>query len=449
MRARLLAIGVTAVFVVAACGNSSSSKSTDANKNSGGTATTVAAADLQKKVPVSAPGVTDSQIGVAVVTSTTNILGGKYGDLGDGIQAYFDYVNSTGGIYGRQLKIIKRRDDNFTNNQQTVKASLAEDNPFAMFIASPVFTGAPDLAAANIPTFVWNINPEFAGKQNFFANVGALCFGCGGQFLPWFAKEHGYKTVGLLGYGSTASSKECGEGNKKSFEKYPTAKVGFYDNNISFAQPDLSSQVAAMKKANVDFIATCLDTKESLILAKELQRQGLNVPQVLPNAYDHQFVKDNADVVNGSYVYTLFTPVEAQPQSNEMKLMLDWIQKSGKPAEEMRIMGWILGKELVDGLKLAGPEFSQQKVIDALNTQTAWSANGLVRPIDWTRQHNDPKGHPEYDYKDDCYTGVKVENGQFVMALGQGDKPWTCLSGGEQLTAPTLTETPTYKSFSS
>ena len=63
--------------------------------------------------------------------------------------------------------------------------------------------------------------------------------------------------------------------NKKSFEKYPTAKVGFYDNNIAFAAPDLSSQVSAMKKAGVDFVTTCLDTKESLVLAKEMARQGL------------------------------------------------------------------------------------------------------------------------------------------------------------------------------
>jgi ABC-type branched-subunit amino acid transport system substrate-binding protein len=449
MRARLLAIGVTASIAVSACGHSSSSKSSSGTAAGGATPTTGANADLQKKVPVSAPGVTDSSIGVAAVTSTTNILGGKYGDLGDGMQAYFDYVNSQGGIYGRQLKIIKRRDDNFSNNQQTVKASLAEDKPFAMFIASPLFSAAPDLAAAKTPTFIWNINPEFAGHPNFFANVGALNFGGGGQFLPFFAREHGYKTVGLLGYGSTASSKECGEANKKSFEKYPTAKVGFYDNNIAFAQPDLSSQVSAMKKAGVDFISTCMDTKETLVLAKEMQRQGLSAPQVLPNAYDHQFVKDNANVLNGSYVYTLFTPVEAQPQNDEMKTMLEWRQKANKGPEAMRIRGWSLAKEFVDGLKLAGPDFSQAKVVNALNTQTAWDAGGLVRPIDWTRQHNSPEGHPENDYKDDCYTGVVVQNGEFQMALGKDDKPWTCLSGGEGLTAPELTQTPTYKNFAS
>ena len=38
---------------------------------------------------------------------------------GDGIQAYFDMVNSEGGIYGRKLTIAKRHDDQLTNNAIT------------------------------------------------------------------------------------------------------------------------------------------------------------------------------------------------------------------------------------------------------------------------------------------------------------------------------------------
>jgi branched-chain amino acid transport system substrate-binding protein len=448
MRARLVALGVALVFVVTACGNSSSSKPSQ-GPTGGGSGTTVSAADLSKNVPVSAPGVTNDSIGVVTITSTTNILGGTYGQLSDGVQAYFDYVNSTGGIYGRQLKILKRRDDQMLKNQQTVKASLSQDKAFATFIATPLFNGYPDLADSNplMPTFVWNINPEFAGPTNFFGSIGAICQGCVGQGLPFLAAKNGFKNVGVIAYGSTQSSKDCGTGFKKSFEKYPVAKVAFFDNNVGFAQPDLSSQVAQMKKANVDLIVTCIDTKEALILAKEIKRQGLKAVQVLPNAYDTGFISDNAQYVEGDFVATQFVPVEAQSQIPEMKTLLEWMQKANKAPTEMRIEGWILANQFVTGLKLAGPEFSQQKVIDGLNSQTAFTANGLIRPIDWTRQHNDPTGHPEYDYKDDCGIGVKVENGKFVVYSGQGDKPWTCYIGGEQGQAATLTTTPEYKSF--
>jgi ABC-type branched-subunit amino acid transport system substrate-binding protein len=448
MRARLPALAVTLLVVAAACANSSSSKPAEGTSG-GGSATTVAAADLSKNVPVTAPGVTNDSIGVVTITSTTNILGGSEGQLGDGIQAYFDYMNSTGGIYGRQLKILKRHDDGMFKNQQTVKASLAQDKAFATFIATPLFTGYTDLANSNpqMPTFVWNINPEFAGPKNFFGSIGALCNGCAGQGLPFTAQQFGFKNVGVIAYGSTQSSKDCGTSIKKSFEKYPSAKVVFFDNNVGFAQPDLSSQVAQMKQANVQYIGTCIDTQEALILAKELKRQGLNAAIQLPNAYDPAFASQNAQYLENDLVQVQFVPVEAQPQIPEMQTMLEWLQKKNYSPTEMRIEGWILANQFVTGLKLAGPEFSQQKVIDGLNTQTAYTANGLIRPIDWTRQHNDPKGHPEYDYKDNCFIGVKIQGGKFVMATGQGDKPWTCMVGGPQDQAATLTTTPEYKSF--
>ena len=47
-----------------------------------------------------------------------------------------------------------------------------------------------------------------------------------------------------------------------------------------------------------------------------------------------------------------------------------------KPIYEITVIGWIAAYQFVLGLKLAGPEFSQAKVIDALNTQTDVTVNG-------------------------------------------------------------------------
>ena len=71
------------------------------------------------------------------------------------------------------------------------------------------------------------------------------------------------------------------------------------------------------------------------------------------------------------------------------------MKKIGKAPVELAASGWILADELYTGLKLAGPEFSQQKVIDALNTVKDYSDNGFIVPIDWTKSHDDPVTHPE------------------------------------------------------
>jgi ABC-type branched-subunit amino acid transport system substrate-binding protein len=448
MRARmfgaLLALAVTA----AACGNSESSQpATTTAPGGGGSVTTVNPADLQKHVPVDAPGVTDTEIRVAVITATTNILQGRYGEFADGIQAYFDYVNSQGGIYGRRLKIVAHRDDKMFQNQQVVKASLAQDKAFATFIATPVFTAATDLAAKRQPTFTWNINAESTGHDNIFGTVGALCVGCIGQIPPFLAKSQGFTKVAVLAYGVNAASKQCGQGYIDSFKRYPSAEVVYQDLNLQFAQADLSAQVSEMKQRGAQFVLTCMDQKETLVLGKEIDKQQANIVQSLPNAYDADFIRENADVLEGSFVQTQFVPFEKEPPLPEHALIKDWVGKLGKTIRELTVEGWVAALQFVHGLKLAGPEFSQAKVIASLNRETAFSANGLKVPIDWTRQHEQPKGNPENSGPHECATMLKIEGGRFVPVLDEPGKPWVCMVGGSQGRAPTLTETPEYESF--
>ncbi len=250
MRVRLVALCAAVVLVAAACGNSDDDDDTTSPTNPPDTSVTAASDDdLDTNIPSSEPGVTDTEIQVAVISSKTNPLNGKYAELADGMRAYFEMINSEGGIYGRELVVTSERDDIVgLQNLQTVQSSLAEDNAFATFLASLGFTGADALDEAGMPTFMWNIRPEMAGHENVFGNIGALCFGCTGQFLPWIAQEIGAEQVGILAYGVANESKLCAAGNRDSFEQYPTAEVVFFDDTLEFAQADLSSQVAEMKE---------------------------------------------------------------------------------------------------------------------------------------------------------------------------------------------------------
>jgi branched-chain amino acid transport system substrate-binding protein len=440
--ARIVAVTMALLLLVAACGNSGDDDD-DSAGGSNDTTVTTGEVDLSKNVPVDAPGVTDSEIHVAVISSKTNPLNGKYAEIADGMNAYFDMVNEDGGIYGRQLKITSERDDIIgTQNNEQVQASLAEDNVFATFLATLQFTGANALQAAGMPTFMWNINPEMANKDNIFANSGALCFGCTGQIGPYIAKQLKATKVGVLGYGISEQSKLCAQGVEKSFEKYPTADVVFYDDTIGFAQADLSAQVAQMKDKGVDFVQTCMDINEVIVLGNEMKKQGLNAVQQLPNGYDKELVANNADVLEGSIVVPQFQAFEQDPQIPEIETYLAQMKKIGKDPIEVATMGWILADQFVTGLKLAGPEFTQQKVIDGLNSQTDYSANGFVQPIDWTKQHNDPATDESARGSEECANFTQVKSGKFVAVWGQPGKPWACF----KTDAPTLGE-PTFKTF--
>jgi ABC-type branched-subunit amino acid transport system substrate-binding protein len=435
-------------LLVSACGNSKSQTSPQtAPANTGPVATTVPPQDLIKFVPGRGPGIDDSkkQIRVAVITTKTNPIGGKYAQFTDGLQAYFDTINAKGGIYGRKLVIVKNRDDTIgLQNVQQVQASIADDSAFATFVATLQFTGADLLAKAKQPTFIWNINPEMATPKggpshaNIFGSLGALCFSCSGPYLPWLAGKEGISKVGILAYSkaTSASSGLCADGIRASYQKYaPNVKVAFFDDSLPFSA-DITTDVTRMKEAGVQFVNTCMDTNEVTKLAREMKKQGLKAVQQLPNAYDHDAIGASGGIFEGSFINPQYVPWEATPQSPATKEFLDYTDAHNISRVELTEVGWIMGAMFLDGLKLAGPEFTKQKVIDALNTQTAESPGGLIAPIDWTKGHIDPTNNPSVRPKLFCDASMKIVNNKFVPQFTQPGKPWICFDSNPNAPLP-------------
>ncbi len=420
---RLVVTLVVLTMVAAACSNESSSPA-KADKKTGGDTPTV-----------DQPGVTEDTIRVGGVASVTNPLNAPYGDMFKGVKAYFAKVNSEGGIYGRNLELVSERDDQIANNLKEVQGLLTEDNVFAAAGLATIFdfSGATELENAGIPTFGWNINEDW-NKPNLFGNSGALCIGCDGIELPWIAKQLDKKTIGILTYGNTDNSKQCGDGIVKSFEKYKTAKVGYRSDAHSFGDTDYSVDVRQMKDAGVDLVTTCMDGNAVLAIAKESRAQNLDAIQYFPNGYDQEFMKANSEFFQDAIVRVPFVPFETKPQPAGLTEYLKWMDKQGDPPNEYTTYGWMNGAMLVEGLKGAGPNFTQKKVVDALNTLTKDTAGGLLHGIDWTEQHTRTR-NPQ-----SCTAYVKVVGSKFVPTFAKPGKPFLCFKAGQSITTPPTNE---------
>lgn len=387
-----------------------------------------AAGAQQDEFPaVDQPGVTDTEIQVGgIVSDEGDPTGGSLESSFDGVKAYFDYINDTeGGIYGRKLVVSSERDDRVGNNRQEVEGLLSQDDVFAALpIAVQLFAGADLLADSGIPTFGWQINEEWGsehntpGPENFFGSFGGFVnfTGANARVEPWLAKKLGKKKVGILAF-AVPQSQGCAEGLEASFEKYPTAKVEFVDKNLSFGQPDYSAQVAQMKEAGVDFIIPCIDGNGTVNLAREVKKQGLDAVMMLPDLYNPELVKENADVLDGNYLFTLFAPFETKPKPEGLKLYEKWIKKAGGAKNLNSAVGWINADLFVEGLKAAGPDFTQQKVVDAINAMTDYNAKGFMQTIDWTTAHEDDL---------DCYAMLQVDGEKFKPVFGEPGKPFLC-----------------------
>ncbi|MGZ4799279.1 MAG: ABC transporter substrate-binding protein [Acidimicrobiia bacterium] len=401
-------------LVAMACSNASdkTSNSTSTTKGGGGSSATV-----------DQPGVTKDTIRVGGVVSKTNLLNGPYASAFDGVKAYFDMVNSGGGIYGRKLELVSERDDQMGQNQQQVEGLLAQDNVFAVDPIATIFSfsGSQALVDAKVPTFGWNINTEYTGHPNLFgSNAGALCLGCVGAQQPFVAKALGKKKIGVLAY-NQASSADCADGIQKSFDKYPTAKVVFLTKSVPFSLTgDFSVEVSQMKDKGVDLVLTCFDTGAALNLAKEMRKQGLNAIQYLPNGYDAKIVAANKQFFQNDVVGVMFAPFETKPQPPGLVQFNRWMDKAGYEKNETAMQGWISAAMLHEGLQGAGPNFTRQKVIDYLNRQKAMTVDGLIPARNWTVDH-------DINHNDVCTAYLKVNDGKFVPIFTQPGKPFMCL----------------------
>ena len=384
-------------------------------------------------VPISGvPGVNDDEIKVtSIVTISNNMLGTNIAAYNDGIEAYFNFINDTGGIYGRELVLANKRDDQLFANQAESLAMVEEDDSLAAFVATLLFFGADTLNDAGIPTFGWNIHNEFADRWNIVGNIAPSCIGCIHQLFPWVAHQVGATKVGIFGYGNSENSKVCAEGTRDSIEYYSAEAGGmtveFFDTSIEFGLAGgVAPQVSEMKDKGVDFIFTCLDLNGMRTIAQELVKQDHRdqVTMYHPNTYNHDFVAANADLFEGDLVFTQFVPFEAEIDSELQRRFFEYT--ADLKLEEQTIVGWLNAHLFYDGLLAAGPEFDRASLMEAVRSFEDYSHDGLTNPIDWNRQIALPNDNPDADYEYRCVNGVQIVDGAFVQWTGEPGKPWMC-----------------------
>src|SRR5581483_2156716 len=289
------------------------------------------------------------------------------------------------------------------------------------------FAGAKYLVDNNIPTFGWNINAEWNLGPNLFGEKGSnLCFDCPNAWLPYLAKQTGFTNVGILTY-TAVQSQDCAKGWEAAIEQIGGPKAGlkltFEDTSLAFgfSPADLAADLDKMKQGDVQFLATCIDGAGSARLGQAFKDNNLPIVQYLPNGYDNKLISQNAAVLEGDYVTVSFFPFEADQKPQALQQFIDAMHARGKEPNENSLSGWINAIQFVQGLREAGPDFDRQKLIDAINKETAFTADG-IRPdgIDWTTTGH--KGRSNTD----CVAILQVHDGKLVPRFGQPGKPMVC-----------------------
>ncbi|TML65285.1 MAG: ABC transporter substrate-binding protein, partial [Actinobacteria bacterium] len=224
-----------------------------------------APAATRQAPPGQRQGITPTEIRVGGVGGfSVNPVGLPYDQIEDGVRAYFAKINSEGGVFGRQLKIIKMRDDASqpVKNLLQTRALVEQDGVFAVMpVATINFSGAKYLTKKGVPAFGYHISNDWENGPNLFGETGsATCFTCPDPTYPWLAKQLGAKRVGVIGY-SVAIAQDCVKWQVASYKKFGV-QVPYVNDVLAFGftVSSFAADVQKIKDAHLDMLSTCMDS---------------------------------------------------------------------------------------------------------------------------------------------------------------------------------------------
>jgi ABC-type branched-subunit amino acid transport system substrate-binding protein len=191
LRWQAAAIMTVAALGVAACSSSSSSSASSSSSSSAA-------------LTASAPGITATTITIGSHQPLTGPAAPGYSEIAPAANAYFQYVNANGGVYGRKI-VYKYLDDGYnpTTTASDVRELVLQDNVYAIFngLGTPTHLAAVSfLTEQKVPdVFVasgcdcWNAPstyPQTFGYQLDYISEGKIL----GQYIAqhFKGKKIGY-----------------------------------------------------------------------------------------------------------------------------------------------------------------------------------------------------------------------------------------------------------------
>ena len=399
-----------AALLVSACGNAKPQVSTSGNAN----------------------GVTSDSITVGNVASLSGPIPADFSSVSTGVEAYFDMVNAEGGVNGRKILFPKsdQLDDQTDGSidANAVRILVQQDHVFALVgVATPVFAGANFLVSQDVPAFGYAISPDWTAGDNLFGAEGSyIDFASPGPEPAFLAQQVGARKVGLLAYSVTESQQGCA-GFATVMQRHGIT-IAYEDLSIPAPAIDLTADVVRMKEAGVQMVVSCLDVSGNVLLSQTMQQQSMDhVTQYWLNGYDETTLQQYKSAMEGVYFLIPHTPFQLPPsQLPRYPGMQQYLAQMaryfpGQTPSEESLTGWINADLFVTALRMIGRDVTRSRLIAAVNSLKAYTADGLVTPIDWGAEHD---ANGPYD----CNVFVQVRNGAFVPVFGSPPSVFTCFA---------------------
>jgi ABC-type branched-subunit amino acid transport system substrate-binding protein len=317
------------------------------------------------------PGVTDTQIVLGTHMPLSNSPAATYGVVADGMRAYFEYINSEGGIYGRKIKFIVG-DDHYSppDSLEVVRKLVEQDGVFAIVggLGDPTHLAVMDyLAERGVPDLFLGggvvsftdplVKTRFAMTTDYVTEA---------KIMSDYVKENfAGKTEGILYQNDDAGR----TGLEQAEERMTDAGVKIVSKQAyDFGQFDLTAQVQRLKADNPDFVYLMANpgaAANAIKVARELL--DWNVPFIASAVSAVEITIQLAGAQNAEGMVSVTTgkmisETDDPGVQRHIELMRQFAP--GVEPSSLTEYGMSVAEFTVQALKNAGPNLTRESVVD-------------------------------------------------------------------------------------
>ncbi len=323
------------------------------------------------EAPAPTQGVTDTEIKIGAWSPQTGPAS-SWGAVTRGAKAYFEMINSQGGIHGRKLNLIIRDDGYMPPRTVAAAKELVESEKVFCFVGG-VGT-ATGMAVKNYLDERKMVNIGMAsGSSGWTDPLSPYRFAVYPAYLTesrllvkYAVETLGKKKIAMF-YQNDAFGKEGLIGASKAIEEFGARMIAKVSYELT--DTDLSSQALKIKASGADVVILWCTAKHAATFVKEAAKIAYK-PQFMATSTlsDPIMFKLAGESWNGLVIANWMPMINADTEG--VKYYKEALAKFA-PKETVgnfTLAGMILAEPLVVGLKKAGRELTTESLIAALES---------------------------------------------------------------------------------
>lgn len=290
-----------------------------------------------------------------------------------GASAIYKSVNDAGGINGRKIELVI--EDDACDPNKTIAATkklIAQDQVFMIhggWCSGTVMAIKPELANnPNMPFMVLGAASTAISspvRPNIFQPV-ATTSTVANAMVDFASTKAGTKRIAIISH-----SDDWGKSHLDP-ELAKLKAAGIEPVEIAYlerGQVDATSQVLRIKNAKPDFVIANLYPPELTAYLRDAYKFGLRAPVVTTQGVSVEDMVKRVGVPQATKELFVFYPLNNTLEAPGFKQWIDLYKKynPNDPVETLSFMGMTGALAVVQALKDAGPNLTQENFIAALN----------------------------------------------------------------------------------